>query len=202
MIGDLMIFIYIFQVIRARPNGFFKDKSIVCVDHHASHVYNDVIKALNREGLDILDIPGGMTRVLQLSDVLVNKPFKKSMYLENEDKNIMNIDTDDIDADTDSMDTNSMDIDDIDGASKWHTAETFKITPKQLHNASDNESIVDLTLNNNDNNNEDDSDSNSLNEENKSDDNENYLNEVDDLNDQEDHEGDTYYEDETIEYIN
>ncbi|CAG8798901.1 24757_t:CDS:2 [Dentiscutata erythropus] len=72
MIGDLMISTYIPQVIRARLNGFFKSKGIIFVDRHRSHVHNDVVKALKM-------IPGGTTCVLQLPDVLVNKPFKNSM---------------------------------------------------------------------------------------------------------------------------
>ncbi|CAG8719040.1 10430_t:CDS:1, partial [Cetraspora pellucida] len=82
-------------------------------------------------------------------------------------------------------------------------------------NTSDNEGIVDLTLNNSDNgnnedesdgNHEDDNDSDSLDEEERSNDgcedsNKNNPNKVDDLDDQEDGE-DTYYEDEAIEYSN
>ncbi|CAG8773192.1 9122_t:CDS:2, partial [Acaulospora morrowiae] len=55
--GDLMISTYIPRVIRARPNGFFKNKGIIFVDRHNSHIRDDVIKALNIEGLDVLEIP-------------------------------------------------------------------------------------------------------------------------------------------------
>ncbi|CAG8749481.1 16633_t:CDS:2, partial [Dentiscutata erythropus] len=54
---DLMISTYIPQVIWTRPNGFFKSKGIIFVDMHHSHVYDDVIRALNVEGLDIIEIP-------------------------------------------------------------------------------------------------------------------------------------------------
>src|SRR5260364_321445 len=42
MIGNLMISTYIPRVIRARPDGFFKNKGIVFVDHHRSHVHDNV----------------------------------------------------------------------------------------------------------------------------------------------------------------
>lgn len=74
-----MISTYIPQAIRARPNGFFKNKGIIFVDAHRSHIRSDVIKALNAEGLDVLEIPGGTTSVLQPPDVSVNKPFKSGM---------------------------------------------------------------------------------------------------------------------------
>lgn len=68
MIGDLMISTYIPQVIRARPNGFFKNKGVIFVDRHCSHVRDDVIKALNSESLAVLKIPDGTTCVLQPPD--------------------------------------------------------------------------------------------------------------------------------------
>ena len=79
IIGDLMISTYISQVIWARPNGFFKNKGVVFVDRHRSYVRDDVVRALNNEGLDVLEIPGGTTSVLQLPDVSINKPFKSGM---------------------------------------------------------------------------------------------------------------------------
>ena len=79
MKGDLMISTYISWVIRARPNGFFKNKGVIFVDHHRSHTRDDVVKALNLEGLDVLEIPGRMTSVLQPPDVSVNKPFKSGV---------------------------------------------------------------------------------------------------------------------------
>ena len=75
MTGNLMIFTYIPQTIRARPNRFFKSKGIIFVDAHHSHIRSDVIKALNAEGLDVLEIPGRATSILQPPDVSVNKPF-------------------------------------------------------------------------------------------------------------------------------
>ncbi|CAG8470563.1 8795_t:CDS:1 [Dentiscutata erythropus] len=72
----LMISTYIPQVIRARPNRFFKSKDIIFVDAYRSHNRDYVIKALNLESLDVLEIPGGTTSVLQPPDVSVNKPFK------------------------------------------------------------------------------------------------------------------------------
>ncbi|CAG8659317.1 6765_t:CDS:2, partial [Dentiscutata erythropus] len=74
--GDLMISTYIPQAIRSRPNGFFKSKGIIFVDGHRSHVRDDVKKAFKAEGLDLLEIPGGTTSILQPPDVSVNKPFK------------------------------------------------------------------------------------------------------------------------------
>lgn len=74
-----MIKTYIPQVIRVRPGGFFKSKGVIFVDSHRSHTRKDVIKAMNTEGLDVLEIPGGTTCVLQLPDVSVNKPFKSGM---------------------------------------------------------------------------------------------------------------------------
>ncbi|CAG8658429.1 26031_t:CDS:2, partial [Dentiscutata erythropus] len=56
-------------VIRARPNGFFKNKGAIFVDNHRSYTHDDVVKALNSEGLDVLEILGGMTSVLQPPDV-------------------------------------------------------------------------------------------------------------------------------------
>jgi len=79
MKGDLMVSTYIPRVIRARPNGFFKDKGVIFVDRHRSHIREDVVKALNLEGLDVLEIPGGTTSVLQPPDVSVNKPFKSGV---------------------------------------------------------------------------------------------------------------------------
>ncbi|CAG8639559.1 9165_t:CDS:2, partial [Ambispora leptoticha] len=79
MIGDLMISTYIPQVIRARPNGFFKSKGIIFIDRHLSHIRDDVVKALKMEGLDVLEIPGRTTCVLQPPDVSVNKPFKNAI---------------------------------------------------------------------------------------------------------------------------
>ncbi|CAG8723030.1 22032_t:CDS:2 [Dentiscutata erythropus] len=52
---DLMIFTYILQAVRARPNGFFKSKSIIFVDTYCSYNCGDVIKALNAKGIWILD---------------------------------------------------------------------------------------------------------------------------------------------------
>ncbi|CAG8539661.1 4234_t:CDS:2 [Dentiscutata erythropus] len=79
MKGDLMISTYIPQAIRSRPNGFFKSKSIIFVDGHRSHVRDDVKKAFKAERLDLLEIPGETTSVLQPPDVLVNKPFKNEV---------------------------------------------------------------------------------------------------------------------------
>ncbi|CAG8774628.1 6828_t:CDS:2, partial [Ambispora leptoticha] len=39
---DLMISTYISRVIRARSNGFFKNKGIIFVDRHSSHIHDDV----------------------------------------------------------------------------------------------------------------------------------------------------------------
>ncbi|CAG8715024.1 1484_t:CDS:2 [Dentiscutata erythropus] len=73
MTGDLMISTYIPRVIRARPNGFFKSKGILFVDEHRSYIHDDVLKALNIEGLEVLQIPGGTTSVLQPPDVSMDK---------------------------------------------------------------------------------------------------------------------------------
>ncbi|CAG8828486.1 5432_t:CDS:2, partial [Dentiscutata erythropus] len=78
---ELMISTYILCVIRARPNGFFKNKGVKFVDRHSSHVHDDVIKALNAEGLDIVEISGGTICVLQPPDISVNKGnCKKALY--------------------------------------------------------------------------------------------------------------------------
>ncbi|CAG8488059.1 984_t:CDS:2, partial [Dentiscutata erythropus] len=45
----------------------------------AKHIYKDVIKALNLEGLDVLEIPGETTSILQLPDISANKPFKSDI---------------------------------------------------------------------------------------------------------------------------
>ncbi|CAG8655041.1 13902_t:CDS:2 [Dentiscutata erythropus] len=68
--GNLIVSTYILQVIRAQPNGFFKNKGVIFVDRHYSHIRKDIIKALNLKSLDVLEIPGGTTSVLQLLDVL------------------------------------------------------------------------------------------------------------------------------------
>lgn len=57
MSGNLMLFTYISRVIRARPNGFFKNKGIIFLDAHCSHNRDDVTRALKAEGLDALEIP-------------------------------------------------------------------------------------------------------------------------------------------------
>ncbi|CAG8801200.1 983_t:CDS:1 [Dentiscutata erythropus] len=79
MKADLIISTYIPQAIRARPNGFFKCKGIIFVDGHQSHIRNDIKRAFIVEGLDLLEIPGGTTSVLQPLDVSINKPFKNGM---------------------------------------------------------------------------------------------------------------------------
>ncbi|CAG8786209.1 24913_t:CDS:2, partial [Dentiscutata erythropus] len=79
MRANLMISTYIPKVIQARPEGFFKSKGIIFVDGHRSHVQDDVVKALNNEGLDVLEIPGSTTCILQPPDVLVNRPFKNGI---------------------------------------------------------------------------------------------------------------------------
>ncbi|CAG8784772.1 10237_t:CDS:2, partial [Dentiscutata erythropus] len=61
MHGDLMLSAYIPKVIKARPNGFFKNK------------------AFNTKGLEVKKIPGGTASVLQPPDVSVNKPFKNKI---------------------------------------------------------------------------------------------------------------------------
>ena len=47
-----MISTYIPRVIRARPNGFFKNKGVIFVDRHGSHIRDDVVKALNMVWLE------------------------------------------------------------------------------------------------------------------------------------------------------
>ncbi|CAG8548234.1 23084_t:CDS:2 [Dentiscutata erythropus] len=47
----------------------YDSKDIIFVDHHRNHVRDDVIKALKMEGLDVLEIPGRTTCVLQLPDI-------------------------------------------------------------------------------------------------------------------------------------
>ncbi|CAG8663244.1 10030_t:CDS:2 [Dentiscutata erythropus] len=79
MKADLMISMYISQAIRARPNSFFKCKGIIFVDGHRSHIHEDVKRAFMVEGLDLLEIPGGTTSILQPPDVSINKPFKNGM---------------------------------------------------------------------------------------------------------------------------
>ncbi|CAG8627368.1 9882_t:CDS:1, partial [Ambispora leptoticha] len=79
MTQDLMISTFIPRVVWARPNSFFKSKGIIFFDAHRSHNRDGVIRKLNSEGLDILEIPGGTTCVLQPLDVSVNKPFKNGM---------------------------------------------------------------------------------------------------------------------------
>ncbi|CAG8763014.1 13253_t:CDS:2, partial [Racocetra persica] len=59
----------------ARPGGFFKSKGIIFVDQHGSHIYDNVIKALNLERLEVLKILSGMTCILQPPDV--SKEFTK-----------------------------------------------------------------------------------------------------------------------------
>ncbi|CAG8784304.1 18847_t:CDS:2, partial [Dentiscutata erythropus] len=73
MRADLMISTYIPKVIRARLEGFFKSKGIIFVDRHRSHVQDDVVKALNREGLDVLEIPSSTTCILQPLDVSIDE---------------------------------------------------------------------------------------------------------------------------------
>lgn len=57
MHGDLMLATYIPQAIRARPGRFFKNKGIIFVDCHGSHIREDVMKALSLEGLTVIKIP-------------------------------------------------------------------------------------------------------------------------------------------------
>ncbi|CAG8597459.1 5248_t:CDS:2 [Dentiscutata erythropus] len=64
---------------RGQPNRFFKNQGVVFVDRHRSHIRDNVVRVLNNEGLDVLEIPGGTTSVLQPPNVLVNKPFKSGM---------------------------------------------------------------------------------------------------------------------------
>ncbi|CAG8773808.1 16650_t:CDS:2, partial [Dentiscutata erythropus] len=59
---NLMLSTYISKVIRARPESFFKNKDILFVDCHTSYTHDEVIKALNAEGLEVIKIPGGTTR--------------------------------------------------------------------------------------------------------------------------------------------
>ncbi|CAG8785957.1 28829_t:CDS:2, partial [Dentiscutata erythropus] len=58
---------------------FFKCKGIIFVDGHRSHIRDDVKRAFMVEGLDLLEIPGGTTSVLQSPDVSINKLFKNRM---------------------------------------------------------------------------------------------------------------------------
>ncbi|CAG8775308.1 19772_t:CDS:2, partial [Dentiscutata erythropus] len=87
--GNLIISTYIPWVIRARQNRFFKNKGIIFVDAYHSHNRNNVIRAFNTEGLNVLEIPGRTTSVLQPPNVSVNKPFKNEMKKRDIERNIL-----------------------------------------------------------------------------------------------------------------
>ena len=68
--------LWIDKVWRARRGGLERRRSLLVFDLFEAHVTDRVKRALERENTNLAVIPGGLTSILQLLDVSLNKPFK------------------------------------------------------------------------------------------------------------------------------
>ncbi|CAG8572353.1 19881_t:CDS:2 [Dentiscutata erythropus] len=59
---------------------------VIFVNHHSSHIHDDVIKVLNTKGLDIVKFSGGTTFVLQPPDVSIDEEKDELTARENHNK--------------------------------------------------------------------------------------------------------------------
>lgn len=87
---DLMLE-YVKSIIRTRVrSSLLQKKAILIMDSHRAHLMESVKEALRKSKTDIAIIPGGMTPLLQMLDVYINKSFKSLIkkeyqeWLENE----------------------------------------------------------------------------------------------------------------------
>ena len=68
--------LWIDKVWRARRGGLVRRRSLLVFDSFEAHVTDRVKRVLERENTNLAAIPGGLTSILQLLDVSLNKPFK------------------------------------------------------------------------------------------------------------------------------
>lgn len=75
MTANLMID-WIRSVWNRRPGALSQQRSLLILDAFKGHLHDSVKKVLRFGHTDLVIIPGGMTSILQILDVVVNKPFK------------------------------------------------------------------------------------------------------------------------------
>lgn len=59
-----------------RPGGLLRQRSMLVLDSFRGHLTDKVKSRIREERCDLVTIPGGLTKVLQPLDVVVNRPFK------------------------------------------------------------------------------------------------------------------------------
>lgn len=75
MTDDLVVD-WINTVWARRPGGLLRQKSMLVLDSFRGHLTEKVKSKIREEKSDLVVIPGGMTKMLQPLDVVVNRPFK------------------------------------------------------------------------------------------------------------------------------
>ena len=68
--------LWIQKVWRSQPGGMVGTRSLLVWDSFQVHLIDPVKRALHRNNTESTVIPGGLTSVVQLLDVCLNKPFK------------------------------------------------------------------------------------------------------------------------------
>ena len=68
--------LWIQKVWRSQPGGMVGTRSLLVWDLFQVHLIDPVKQALHRNSTESTVIPGGLTSVVQLLDVCLNKPFK------------------------------------------------------------------------------------------------------------------------------
>lgn len=68
--------LWIQKVWRSQPGGMVGTRSLLVWDSFQVHLIDPVKRALHRNNTESTVIPGGLTSVIQLLDVCLNKPFK------------------------------------------------------------------------------------------------------------------------------
>ena len=59
-----------------RTRAFLNQPSMLVLDAFKGHLTHSVKNQLRKMNTELIDIPGGMTSVLQPMDIPINKPFK------------------------------------------------------------------------------------------------------------------------------
>lgn len=77
-INSEMMKVWVENVWKIRPGGFFNPKSLLALDSCPAHKNSKTMKMLKKVS-DIAMIPGGLTKKLQPLDLSVNKVFKNKL---------------------------------------------------------------------------------------------------------------------------
>jgi hypothetical protein len=62
-----------------RPGTVQKMRAMLVLDSFRGHITNEVKRKIKSLKSDLVIIPGGLTSILQVLDVVINKPFKDSL---------------------------------------------------------------------------------------------------------------------------